>query len=160
MVEITTYRPELEQAFIDLNTEWIKRFFKLEEHDLHVFSNVKADIIDRGGEIFFALLDGKAVGCCALVHHDAQNTLGEWELAKMAVSPCSQGHGVGSRLMAALLNEARRRSIGEIYIEGNTRLEASIHMYRKFGFEDYPLANQNYERVDIILKWHNEQACV
>lgn len=154
-LEVVTYRPELERAFIELNTEWIKTYFRLEEHDLETFGNVREGIIATGGEVFFALDGGVAVGCCALVHHAADNPLGEWELAKMAVSPLSQGRGTGSRLMEALLAEVRRRGVRDIYLEGNTRLAASIHMYRKFGFREVPLGERNYERVDIIMRWRN-----
>lgn len=156
MIEITTYRPELKQAFVDLNTEWIKTYFRIEEHDLEVFQKVES-IMDNGGEIFFALVDGKVVGCCALLHHDKTNTLGEWELAKMAVSPQSQGLGAGNALIEALLAEACRRDIREIYLEGNTRLKASIHMYRKHGFVEIPLGDQSYERVDILMKWQRDE---
>lgn len=151
MIEITTYKPGLKQAFIDLNTEWISTFFRIEEHDIEAFNNVDS-IIDNGGQIFFAMVEGKAVGCCALIHHDKANILGEWELAKMAVSPKSQGMGAGNALIEALLAEARRRDIKEIYLEGNTRLAASIHMYRKHGFVEIPLGEQNYERVDILMR--------
>lgn len=152
MIEITTYKPELRQAFIDLNTEWIKTYFRIEEHDIEAFRNVEA-IIEKGGQIFFAMAGGKAVGCCALIHHDKTNALGEWELAKMAVSPQSQGLGAGNALIEALLDEAHRRNIKEIYLEGNTRLAASIHMYRKHGFVEIPLGEQSYERVDILMRF-------
>lgn len=155
MLEIQTFRPELKEAFIALNSEWIKRYFRLEEHDLEAFSHVE-DCVKDGGEIFFALLDGEAVGCCALLHHAGGCAHGEWELAKMAVSHKAQGQGIGSRLMEALLAEAKRRKIRKIYLEGNTKLAASIHMYKKFGFKEIPVENASYERVDIILEWTNE----
>ena len=154
MLEIQTFKPALKEAFIALNTGWIKHYFKLEVHDLEAFSDVEALIRD-GGEIFFAVLDGKAVGCCALLHH-AGGTHCEWELAKMAVSHEAQGQGIGSKLMEALLAEARRRKIGKIYLEGNTKLQASIHLYKKFDFKEVPLEGASYERVDIILEWTNE----
>lgn len=154
MLEIQTFKPALKEAFVALNSEWIRRYFKLEAHDLEAFSDVEA-LIKDGGEIFFAVLDGKAVGCCALLHH-VGSLHGEWELAKMAVSHEAQGQGIGSKLMEALLAEARRRKIEKIYLEGNTKLQASIHLYKKFGFKEVPLEGASYERVDIILEWTNE----
>lgn len=153
MIEVKTYRPEWENDFIRLNTDWIKSYFRIEEHDIETFSNVKKSILDGGGEIFFAIDDGVPVGCCALVHHGNDNPLGEWELAKMAVNQQSRGKGIGNRLMEALIAEACKRNIPRIYLEGNTRLKASIAMYRKFGFREIPIVLQSYERVDIVMEW-------
>lgn len=156
MIRVSTYRPEWERDFVRLNIEWISQYFRVEEHDRETFSNVRKSVIDGGGEIFFAVEDGVPVGCCALVRHGGGNPLGEWELAKMAVDGRSRGKGIGSLLMEALLAEARRRGIRKIYLEGNTRLEASIAMYRKFGFREMPITGRSYERVDIIMEWRNE----
>lgn len=153
MIEITKYKPEWKEKFIELNTNWIRSYFKIEEHDTSTFADVEGQVLSGGGEIFFAVSDGQPVGCCALVHHDAANRLGEWELAKMAVDANFRGHGIGSMLMTAFMNEVRQRGIGSVYLEGNTRLEASIAMYRKFGFRPVAMGQQSYERVDIIMRW-------
>lgn len=157
-IEITTYRHELQSAFVRLNTEWISTYFHLEEHDRRTFADIEGSILRDGGEILFALRAGVAVGCCALIHHAADNPLGRWELAKMAVTASERGHGVGSKLMAALLQTARQRKADSVYLEGNTRLRASIAMYRKFGFREEELGKQSYERVDIIMRWNNDSA--
>lgn len=157
MIEITTYRPELEEAFIRLNTEWIERYFRIEESDVYTFTHVRDYVLRDGGEIFFALLDGEPVGCVALIHHAADNPLGEWELAKMAVSQRAQGKGAGNLLLEALTKEGDRRGIADIYIEGNTRLEASLHLYKKYGFREIPVDETRYERVDIMLRRTNNQ---
>lgn len=157
MIEITTYKPELEAKFIELNTDWINTYFKIEEHDRETFSDVKGQVLAGGGEIFFALYNGEAVGCCALIHHEKDNKLGEWELAKMAVSSTHRGCGIGNLLMSAIIDEAEQRGISAIYLEGNTRLTASIAMYHKFGFHDVPLNRTNYERVDIVMEWRNKK---
>lgn len=160
MIEVTTYKPEWEDDFIRLNTEWIKQYFRVEEHDIEAFSDVRKNILDSGGEIFFATDDGVPVGCCALVHHGNGNELGEWELAKMAVSQHSRGKGIGNLLMKALIAEAHRRGIKRIYLEGNTHLKASIAMYRKFGFHEIPITQRSYERVDIIMEWRDIESNV
>jgi len=36
--------------------------------------------------------------------------------------------------------------------EGNTRLEASIALYRKLGLKEIPLKNNAYERCDILME--------
>ena len=37
------------------------------------------------------------------------------------------------------------------FLEGNTRLEASIALYRKLGFKEIPLEGNAYERCDILM---------
>ena len=45
-------------VFKTLNLEWIEEFFVVEEEDLKILSNPKSYVIDKGGEIFFALKSG------------------------------------------------------------------------------------------------------
>lgn len=146
---IKRYAPELKEAFVRLNREWIEQFFRIEESDIHTLGQLEEVILAPGGEIFFALLDGEAVGCCALIHHPAD---GRWELAKMAVSPRAQGHGIGYRLGTALMDYARAIGVKRLFLEANTKLEASVHLYYKLGFKavaDYQAA---YERCDLYME--------
>lgn len=148
-VTITTWNPKYRDSFISLNREWIERYFRLEECDYKLLGNPEGEILDKGGEIFFALLDGKVVGCCALVHHPQT---GEYELAKMAVSPDIQGQGIGHKLGTALISYARSKGISQLFLEANTKLEASIKLYHKLGFakvEDYHPA---YSRCNLYME--------
>ena len=74
------------------------------------------------------------------------------ELAKMAVDPEAQGKGIGRKLGAALLDYAKSHGVKRIFLEGNTRLEASIALYRKLGFREIPLEGNAYERCDILME--------
>ncbi len=56
-------------------------------------SDPRASIIDRGGEIRFATLNGEVVGTCAIVPVDPASV----ELMKLAVATGNQGRGVGRR---------------------------------------------------------------
>ena len=151
MVTIKTYSEQYKSDFIRLNTEWIRTWFDLEESDLHTFANIDSYIIGGGGQIFIAVDDGKgeAVGCCALINHPEKAS---YELAKMAVSPNAQGQGIGRKLGEALLDYARSHGVKRIFLEGNTRLEASIALYRKLGFKEIPLKGNAYERCDILME--------
>ena len=64
--EIVDYRPELAADFQRLNREWIERWFKLEPLDAAVLADPQGAILDGGGAVFFALIDGAAIGTCAL----------------------------------------------------------------------------------------------
>lgn len=157
MLSIQTLRPsaslaprkEWLEAFSALNKAWIERFFRLEECDLFILSDPKTNIIDKGGCIFIAVLDGQPVGCCALIPHDASGT---FELAKMAVAPSAQGKGIGWRLGSTLISEAAHRGVKKLFLEANTKLEASVRLYERLGFKavsDYKAA---YERCNLFME--------
>src|SRR5512147_812218 len=71
-----------EDAFRRLNEEWIERYFRLEDKDRQTLAQPEK-ILDAGGQIVMAVLDGEAVGCCALLRMPGD---GSFEIAKMAVT--------------------------------------------------------------------------
>lgn len=148
-ISIELYKPEYKKDFIRLNTEWITTYFYLEESDIYTLNHVEEYILDKGGQIFFALVDGTVQGCCALIHHPQQGT---YELAKMAVSTQAQGLGLGRKLGESLITYARNKEIQQIFLEGNTRLHSSIILYKKLGFVEIPLSHASYERCNIMMK--------
>lgn len=150
MVRIERYDPKYRNDFIRLNREWIETHFKIEASDIETFSHVD-DIVEQGGQIFLAIYDGDVVGCCALKHHEAKQS---YELAKMAVSPRHQGKHIGYLLGKTVLEYAQKNGINRIFLEGNTRLKASIALYRKLGFDEIPLKGNAYERCNILMEWN------
>jgi GNAT superfamily N-acetyltransferase len=148
-IRIERWRPEYTQDYIRLNKAWIERYFRLEPSDLNMFDHPKEKIIDHGGELFFALDGTQVVGCCALVHHEEDDS---YELAKMAVDPAAQSGGIGTLLATTMIEEARRRGVPRIHLEGNTKLEASIALYRKVGFREVPMEHVAYDRCDICME--------
>ncbi|EFI70814.1 MULTISPECIES: GNAT family N-acetyltransferase [Segatella] len=151
MITIKTYHEQYQADFIRLNKEWIETYFRLEESDLRTFANIDSYILGNGGQIFLAIDDssGKVVGCCALINHPEKNV---YELAKMAVSPKAQGKHIGYKLGLALIEYARQLGAKRLYLEGNTHLAASIHLYRNLGFKEVSLDGSTYDRCDIIME--------
>lgn len=133
-----------------LNKQWIERYFRVEDSDLNTFEHIDDGIIGCGGQIFFAIdPNGSVIGCCALKPHPGTNS---HELAKMAVAPEAQGRGVGRMLGEALISYAAQNGVRRIFLEGNTRLKASIALYRRLGFKEIPLKDISYERCDIMME--------
>jgi ribosomal protein S18 acetylase RimI-like enzyme len=66
---------------------------------------------------------------------------------RMTLSDC-----IGRKLGEALLDYAKSHGVKRIFLEGNTRLEASIALYRKLGFREIPLEGNAYERCDILME--------
>lgn len=150
MFRIITYDKQYKADFIRLNRQWIETYFRIEPSDTQTFAHVD-DIVNDGGQIFLALNEKKeVVGCCALKYHQEYHT---YELAKMAVSPQYQGHHIGHALGQALLDYARSHGVTRIFLEGNTRLAASIALYRSMGFHEIPMQHIAYERCDILMEW-------
>lgn len=146
--EIVTFAPEYAEAFARLNYAWIERFFAVEPHDRELLDDPEAWIIARGGEIFFAVEDGQPIGTVALIA-DGDS----FELAKMAVAPDAQGRGIASRLMEACIAHAECSGRSEIYLDSNTKLDAAIHLYRKFGFSEAAIEGCSpYARVNIRMR--------
>lgn len=149
-VRIETYNPKYKEDFVRLNKQWIERYFRVENSDLNTFEHIDDGIIGCGGQIFFAIDEsGSVIGCCALKPHPETQS---HELAKMAVAPEAQGKGVGRMLGEALIKYAVKSGVRRIFLEGNTRLKASIALYRRLGFKKIPLKDIAYERCDIMME--------
>ena len=134
--------------FVRLNEEWINLYFEIEEPDRELARN-PGKVIDDGGYIFSLLVDGEAVGTCALFN----NGDGVYELARMAVSSQHQGNGYGKRLLEATFRKLEDINAARVFLISNTKLETAISLYKKYGFEvqsegQHPL----YSRGNIIMK--------
>ena len=57
----------------------------------------------------------------------------------------------------AAIEYAKKQGINSIYLEGNTRLKASIALYRSLGFVEIPLQGNAYERCDILMCWRTSK---
>ncbi len=137
-------------AFFDLNEEWLRTFFFVEPYDKEVLSNPDKYIIDKGGYIFFAKLQGEIVGTVALMPLPEQNT---FELTKMAVSPKYRGQRIGQQLMQFCLDFAKNLNLPNVILYSSRKLENAIYIYRKFGFVEIPVEPDCiYKRSDIKME--------
>jgi ribosomal protein S18 acetylase RimI-like enzyme len=148
-MEIVDFRPELAGAFKALNEAWITTLFALEPKDEAVLGDPAGQIVAKGGRVLFALEDGEAVGCCALM----ALADGGFELAKMAVSDACKGRGLGRALMSAAVERARAAGAPRLYLETNSGLAPALALYRSFGFREIqPDAASPYARADVIME--------
>src|SRR3954466_9280690 len=131
---IREFMPGDQAAFRRLNEEWILQHFTLESCDEQALLDPEGTILSAGGRIFFAIQNGVPVGCCALRAMSAD----EFELAKMAVTESSRGMGVGRRLLAQVIEEARASGARRLYLETNHVLTPAIRLYERMGFRHVP----------------------
>ena len=147
-VQIIAYQEVYKEDFKKINVEWIEKFFKVEPHDLEQLDDPQA-IIDAGGQIFLAKIDGEVVGTSALIHDGD----GVYELAKMGVTLQAQGLGLGKKMCLITIEEAKKRKAKTLYLLSNRGLTPAITMYLSVGFVEVPLGGTLYERTDIKMDY-------
>jgi putative acetyltransferase len=148
-VTIREFEPGDEAAFRQLNEEWITRYFRIEEKDREALYRPHIHILGAGGRIFFAVVDGRCVGCCALVPMGE----GDYEVAKMAVTASCQGLGIGRKVLQAVVDAARLSGARRLHLETNHVLTPAIHLYESIGFHHVqPAEPSPYVRADVFME--------
>ena len=156
---ILPYSPELARAFRDINAEWIEDMFELESKDIRILENPQAEIIDKGGFIFFVSEPKLGViGTVALI----KTGEGEYELSKMGVLKKARGLYAGEFLLRAVLAQAEILGVKNLYLLTNKKCEAAIHLYEKSGFEhDRDIMKRfgrEYSRCNVAMRYRAANA--
>jgi len=151
-VELVPFNVAHKKEFHDLNREWVETLFYVEDYDIEQLEHPER-ILEAGGEIWFARVDGRIVGTGALYCHGE----GEYEVAKMAVTPTVRGHGVGRRVMEKLIQRFHERGGKRLVLATNSKLEPAIRLYRSVGFVDYvPDTPSKYARANVFMEWKGD----
>ena len=129
-LKIVPFNKDYKPAFEFLNRAWIEEYFVMEEEDLKTLQNPESYVLERGGEVFFAILDGEVVGTAAMIQTDK----GIYELAKMAVARQFQGLGIGKKLLKRCVDFSKEREATEIFLITNDSLKPALSLYLSFGF--------------------------
>lgn len=140
-----------ETAFRELNEAWIRKYFAIEAKDVEVLSDPEKYILQPGGEIVMASLDGRAVGCCALLAMPDRC----FEIGKMAVAEEHRGKGIGKKLLAHAVERGRELGAQRLYLETSTKLPNAIHVYESQGFTHLPaerIRKSPYARSDLYME--------
>ena len=149
-VTIREFQPGDEACFRKLNEEWITQYFRMEGKDEEALGDPQSSILAPGGRIFFAYIDERCAGCCALLRTGAD----EFEVAKMAVTTACQGMGIGRKLLQNVIEAARSAGGRRLYLETNRSLAAAIRLYESVGFEHLPadrIVPSAYARADVYM---------
>ena len=148
-MEIIAFEPQYLGDFKKLNIQWLEAFFWVEPHDEEVLGKPEKYIIKPGGHIFLVRDNTEIIGCVALMKIE-ENI---FELTKMAISPNHRGKQIGQKLMEYTINFAKSQPWESLIIYSNRKLENAIHIYRKFGFQEITIEENNpYARGDIKMK--------
>lgn len=147
-MQVIKYNSKYKKQFIEFNKEWILKYFgKMEKDDFDTFNNID-EIISDGGMIFFAV-DGDDVLSTCMVK-PMQN--GSWEICKLAANTKIPRKGAGTAVFEESVKWAKDHGAKKIEMLSNTKLAAAIHIYKKHGFKEVPIFDNDYERVDIAFE--------
>ncbi len=148
-ITIVPYSEEYRDHIKKLNYEWLEKYFFVEPGDVEQLSDPQLHIINKGGHIYFAKFNGEIVGTISLM----KTGIGEYELAKMAVTEKYKGLGIGKKLLEHCIQKAKNLKASKLSLFSNTKLTSAIHLYKKYGFIEIPLPAQlHYERADIMME--------
>ena len=147
-VELRAFRPEDATAFRELNEAWIEKYFGMEEHDHEMLGDPEGYIIRPGGHIVMAFLEGRAMGCCALIPVSPA----VYEVAKMAVSEELRGRGIGRKVLAHTIAVAKALGATKLTLATNSKLPNAIHLYESLGFRHLPPEPSPYARANVFME--------
>lgn len=146
-VEIIDYKRCFRDRFRILNEEWLEKYFCIEPIDTKLLSDPEGVILEKGGGVFFAIMDGVAVGTGSVIPLGG----GVFELGKMAVTERSQGFGIGRLLAEYAIRWTREREGAELILYSNSRLERALDLYGKLGFVQTEIGETPYKRSDVRM---------
>ncbi|MHA4810282.1 GNAT family N-acetyltransferase [Flavitalea flava] len=150
MISIIPYTDKYAADFKLLNLEWLDKYGLTDDHDLEILGDPKGVILDRGGFIYLASLDGEIIGTAALIREEE----GHFELAKMTVAPSFRGKGISKLLIEKCLDTAREARAAKIILYSNSQLVTAIGLYRQYGFQHVQVADAPYITADVKMELH------
>jgi len=151
-IELVDFSVRYGDAFKRLNVEWLEKYFRVEPIDHVVLSDPQITIIDPGGAILYAVVDGAAVGTVALKHDGA----GVFEMTKMAVTASQQGMGLGRQLLDAAVARFEELEGKKLYLESHSSLLPALALYESAGFRhEAPPNPSDYERADVYMVYRS-----
>jgi GNAT superfamily N-acetyltransferase len=101
--------------------------FTLDEAAFRFMSTTWDDDLDASR---VAVVEGAPAGICKLAIRGSQG----W-IAGIGVAMPHRGKGLGEALMRGVIDEARSRGIGDLWLEVLVQNEPAIRLYEKLGFE-------------------------
>lgn len=145
--------------------ETVRALIKEYAQDLGIdlcFQDLDAELANLPGEyaaprgaLFLAIVDGMAVGCCALRPLDASDYANAAELKRLYVRKAFRGFGLGRHLAEATLDAARQAGYDCVLLDTLSDMESARALYEELGFEEIPpyyhnpIAGAHYLKADL-----------
>lgn len=91
------------------------------------------------GALLLVTLQQQATGCVAFRRLDTSTC----EMKRLYVLPEFRSRGIGRRLIAALLEQARTTGYQRMRLDSHPHMHAAIYLYQTFGFREIEAYNSN-----------------
>ncbi|GMR25430.1 MAG: hypothetical protein BMS9Abin39_0728 [Ignavibacteria bacterium] len=151
-ISVVPFKRKYKSDFIRINREWLKKYFEdegFEKEDERLLKNPEKEIINKGGEIFFAILNNEVVGTCAVIKIDDLS----FELAKMGVTEKAQGKQIGKKLALTSIGYAVEKGAVKLTLCTSIKLIAALNLYKKLGFKEKTKKDdRRYKRALIHME--------
>ncbi len=153
-MKIIQFEERYREDFIRFNTEWIvSNFGFLEQHDKETFEKID-EKIKSGAMIFFAVEEDTETALAACMTEPMNESV--WEICKLCSNKDIPHKGAGSAVFKAAMDWALEHGAEKLFILSNSRLQAALHIYRKYGFKEIKLDDYEYVRGDIAFEYKRE----
>jgi len=146
-IEIVLWEDKYHENYKSLSIEWLEKYVSVEPADLLILNDPYGQVLNNGGQIFFAKYGAEIVGTVSMIK-GADNT---FELAKLCVTEKYKGLKIGQLLMEASLAFARDNKADKVILYTNTKLVPAIRLYQKLGFEEIVLQDNKYLESDMLM---------
>jgi putative acetyltransferase len=149
-IHIRTFQPSDADAFRTLSEEWIAPNFGIEAEDRLTLDDPQGHILEPGGQIFMVVDGEKPIGCCALIPLRP----GVFEVAKMSITQSYRGNGIGRKVLAHAIEQAKLLGADSLYLESSAKLADAIHLYESLGFRHLPpekVTPSPYARANVFM---------
>lgn len=149
-MEVAEYSEGYRDAFVELNTAWLERFYTVEPVDREMMDHVD-DLVEKGAMVFFAKDGDNVMATCMTMPIGD----GVWEICKLAAVGQYTGTGAGSSVFSACMQYAISKGARKLSLISCRALKPAIHIYEKYGFKEVPLnkAFWGAEKADIEMEY-------
>jgi ribosomal protein S18 acetylase RimI-like enzyme len=147
-ITIVDYQPEHQRYFEQFNRQWIEELFEMEPVDEWVLTNPGKAIIEPGGAILMALMDGIPAGTVGLRKFDD----GVYEFTKMAVDRNFRRRGIAEAISYASFKKAKELGAAKVILYSNKRNAGAVKLYEKIGFRHVEVENGVYKRANVKME--------
>jgi RimJ/RimL family protein N-acetyltransferase len=109
-------------------------------------SSFQSGLIAKNGPVYYAINNDRVVGWCDVFPESNPRQSHRGGLG-MGLIPEFRGQGLGSQLLSAVLDHAKKFGLEKVELHVYTSNIAAIALYKKFGFEQEGLIKK-YRKVD------------
>lgn len=119
----------------------------IEVPELESVEKFQSKLIAENAPVYYAVQDGRVVGWCDISIKDNPRMKHRGSLG-MGLIDGYRGQGLGSQLMEASLQHAKKIGLEKVELAVYTTNPAAIALYRKHGFIDEGCI-KNYRKLDV-----------